>query len=63
VAQNPEYAGTGVEWERAIRIDERDNCFYFTVESTGALQPEDIVIGAFNVLRQKLSMLKDSINF
>ena len=48
-------------WDNVARIDERDNCFYFTVESTGALQPEDIVLRAFNVLRQKLQMLISSI--
>ena len=44
-----------------IRIGERDNKFIFTIESTGALSPEDIVLKAFVVLRTKLQMLKDAM--
>jgi hypothetical protein len=47
--------------ERAIRIDETDNRFEITVEATGSLPPEDIVLKAFTVLRQKLMMLKEQI--
>jgi len=45
--------------ERAIRIDETDNRFEFTVEATGSLPPEEIVLKAFTALRQKLMMLKE----
>ena len=47
--------------ERAIRIDEKENKFIFTVESTGALSPEDIVLKACRILTQKLKTLKDMI--
>ncbi len=50
-----------INWERMIRVDERDNKFYFTVESTGALSPEDIVLKAFSVLKQKLNLLKEAM--
>lgn len=45
--------------ERAIRIDENETKYTFVVEGTGALAPEDIVIKAFAVLRQKLGTLKE----
>jgi len=44
-----------------VRIDENMNKYIFTVESTGALSPEDIVLKAFYVLRTKLQMLKESM--
>ncbi len=44
--------------ERAVRIDENETKFTFVVESTGALPPDEIVMKAFAVLRQKLDMLK-----
>ena len=47
--------------ERAIRIDEDETRFTFVVESTGALPPNQIVIKALAVLRQKLKTLKDFI--
>ena len=45
----------------AIRIDESENKFIFTVESTGALPPEDIVIKALKVLSQKLKTIQELI--
>jgi len=47
--------------ERAIKITETDTRFEFTVESTGALPPDQVVLKAFTVLKQKLTMLKDQI--
>lgn len=41
-------------FDRMIKVDERTDKFIFTVESTGSLSPEDIVIKAFSVLRTKL---------
>ena len=37
-------------YERAITIDENDNKFIFTVESTGVLAPEVIVTKAIKIL-------------
>jgi hypothetical protein len=52
---NSEYKAHGEQdWERMIRIDEREDKYIFTVESTGALSPEDIVLKAFLVLKKKL---------
>lgn len=55
--KNQEYKDVNVNWERMIRIDENENKFTFTVESTGALSPEEIVLKAFIVLKTKLKML------
>ena len=43
--------------EKAIRIDENDRKFFFTVESTGALPPSAIVLKALREVKAKLSML------
>ena len=43
----------------AIRIDEVQSKFIFTVEATGALPPERIVIDALHILKDKLKTLKD----
>jgi len=40
-----------------VRVDEKPGRFIFTVESTGARSPEEIVVAAFAVLKQKLSSL------
>ena len=45
--------------EKAIRIDENERKFLFTVESTGALPPASIVLKALRELKQKLGMLKE----
>ena len=47
--------------ERAITITETEDRFEYTIESTGSLPPEDIVLKAFTVLKQKLSMLKEQV--
>lgn len=38
------------------------NKFYFTVESTGALDPEDIILSAFRILKSKLSSVQEMLN-
>jgi len=60
-AKNEEYKDVNENFENMIKIGERDNKFIFTVESTGALSPEDIVLKAFTVLRTKLQTLKDGM--
>ena len=45
----------------AIRVDEREDKFIFTVESTGALPPEEIVLKSFEVLAQKLKTVQELI--
>lgn len=47
----------GEKLERAVKIGERDEKFVFTVESTGVLDPEDIVRRALDILMQKLHTL------
>ena len=54
--QDPDF-----DWDRMIRIDENLTKFVFTVESTGSLTPEDIVLKAFKALRNKLQTLKDHL--
>ncbi|KND01680.1 DNA-directed RNA polymerase II core subunit RPB3 [Spizellomyces punctatus DAOM BR117] len=60
------------EWPKSAHADEepepkdgepfdykaKPDRFYFTVESTGALEPRDIVVGALDVLRSKLAQLQ-----
>ncbi|MES1902381.1 MAG: DNA-directed RNA polymerase II subunit RPB3 [Paramarteilia canceri] len=36
--------------------------FYFNVESTGALKPENVILSGFNVLKQKLITIQSSLN-
>ena len=42
-------------------LGEDDTRFLFTVESTGALAPEDIVARAFKILQTKLTFLADAL--
>jgi DNA-directed RNA polymerase alpha subunit len=42
-------------------VDERDDKFIFTVESTGSLKPEEIVFKALRVLSQKVEQVKNLI--
>lgn len=63
-ANHPEYSHYNIDregWDRMVRIDENMNKYIFTVESTGALSPEDIVLKAFSVLRTKLQILKEAM--
>lgn len=46
---------------KAVFISENDVHFIFTVESTGALAPEEIVLRAFKILQGKLTFLKDGL--
>lgn len=48
--------------ERAIRIGERDDKFIFSVESTGVMSPEDIVMKALAILIAKIKTLNESLN-
>lgn len=47
--------------DKAIRIEENERKFLFTVESTGALPPASIVLKALRELQAKLDMLKQYI--
>jgi len=38
-----------------VSVNQNEERFIFTVESTGALKPEDIVVTAINVLKEKLT--------
>jgi len=44
-----------------VKISEQDTHFLFTVESTGALAPQDIVIRALRILQEKLTSLTDAL--
>ena len=41
--------------DKAVKLDEDDNKFYFTIESTGALPPVEIVRKAFQILKKKIA--------
>jgi len=45
--------------EKGVRIQAKKDRFLFKVETTGALKPEEIVISALNVLKDKLSGVYD----
>ena len=47
--------------ERGVRITENDHKFTFTVESTGALDPDEIVHRAMKILHDKLSSFQEHI--
>lgn len=50
----------GIEYDQApVIIDEVQNKFIFTVEGTGALPCDRIVIEALRILKEKLKTLKD----
>jgi DNA-directed RNA polymerase II subunit RPB3 len=61
LSKNEEYKDVSENWDRMIRVDESENKFQYTVESTGALSPEDIVLKAFIVLRKKLQIMRESL--
>jgi hypothetical protein len=44
-----------------VVIGENDAKFIFTVEGTGALPPEDIVLRSIKILHAKLSFLSDAM--
>lgn len=47
--------------DKAIRIDESERKFFFTIEATGALPPSAIVFKALRELKQKLGTLQQQI--
>ena len=47
--------------EKAVRIDEEESKFNFIVESTGALQPVDIVKRAFRILKEKINRFSEDL--
>ena len=47
--------------EKAVKISEDDNIFFFTVESTGALPPVEIVRRAFKILKDKLNNFQNEL--
>lgn len=47
--------------KKAIQIGEDDNRFNFTVESTGALPPVEIVKRAFAILKFKIEHFRDDL--
>ena len=47
---------------RTVSIGENDARFIFTVESTGALPPEEIVLRSLKILQTKLDFLKNGLS-
>jgi len=45
----------------AVSINQRTDKFYFTVETTGALRPEEIVLSAINAIKEKLSNVQQHV--
>lgn len=48
--------------EAEYNCDAKPNKFYFNVESSGALKPENIVLMGVQVLKNKLSNLQTSLS-
>jgi DNA-directed RNA polymerase II subunit RPB3 len=44
--------------QELVSVQQRQDRFIFTVESTGALRPEEIIFSAFNVIKQKLRNIR-----
>jgi len=47
--------------EDAVTISQNVMKFYFTVETTGALRPEEIVLSAINAIKEKLSNVQQHV--
>jgi DNA-directed RNA polymerase II subunit RPB3 len=47
--------------DKLIKVSHNPGVFHFTVESTGALAPEDIVMDAFEVILKKLAYVEDAL--
>jgi len=45
-----------------VSIKQKQDRFIFTVESTGSLRPEEIVLSALNVLKEKLADLEQELS-
>jgi len=52
------------EWDKGdlVSIQAKQDRFIFTVETTGSLRPEEVVIQALNVLKLKLNNLSQEMN-
>lgn len=48
--------------EKAVNIAENPTKFLFIVESTGAMDPQDIVVSAMKILQAKLTSLSEQMN-
>jgi len=46
---------------RAVVVTEDDARFKFTVEGTGALPPEEVVLRAIKILQRKVTDLSDGL--
>eukprot|EP00009_Paramoeba_aestuarina_P014951 CAMPEP_0201532448 /NCGR_PEP_ID=MMETSP0161_2-20130828/50398_1 /ASSEMBLY_ACC=CAM_ASM_000251 /TAXON_ID=180227 /ORGANISM="Neoparamoeba aestuarina, Strain SoJaBio B1-5/56/2" /LENGTH=306 /DNA_ID=CAMNT_0047935871 /DNA_START=96 /DNA_END=1016 /DNA_ORIENTATION=+ len=56
------YAGDRLKRPDLVRVEpENPPCFLFSVESTGALKPEEIVVMAIRILREKFTEIKDHL--
>eukprot|EP01112_Ceratiomyxa_fruticulosa_P001158 TRINITY_DN1114_c0_g1_i1.p1 TRINITY_DN1114_c0_g1~~TRINITY_DN1114_c0_g1_i1.p1 ORF type:complete len:301 (+),score=58.74 TRINITY_DN1114_c0_g1_i1:216-1118(+) len=45
-----------------VKIEQKQDRFHFTLETTGALRPEEVVISALQTLKDKLQNLKAQMN-
>jgi len=45
----------------AVQVIQKQDRFIFTVETTGALKPEEVVLTAFKVLREKLANVQNHL--
>jgi DNA-directed RNA polymerase II subunit RPB3 len=46
---------------KSVQVNENDRKFLFTVESTGALPPEEIVVRSMKILQSKLDFLREGL--
>jgi hypothetical protein len=49
------------KYDRSVIVDEDDDKFIFIVESTGALEPIDIVRRAMKILKEKILKFKEDL--
>lgn len=50
------------EKEDAVSIVQKQDKFYFTVETTGAIRPEEIVLAAINTIKEKLTNVQQHVS-
>jgi len=45
-----------------VSLSQKQDRFIFTVETTGGLRPEEVVLAALDVLKRKLSSLQTNLH-
>jgi DNA-directed RNA polymerase I and III subunit RPAC1 len=49
------------KWREVVQVRKRKDHFIFTIESTGAMAPQELFLKALEILKQKCSKLVDRL--